>query len=170
LLTFSLAGLLGVGLFTRRSWSDIMGRIGLTLPKPWHLGLVVGVTAVLFGFSTLVDRAWLALDPGSLEQVGSVSNALLGNFTGLAGAFVIGLTAGIGEEVFFRGAYQPRFGILMTALVFTSFHTQYFLSVATLVVLIIGVVFGVLRQKTSLTVCILVHFLYNFTSVLLAGV
>lgn len=169
LLTFSLAGLIGVGLFTRRNWNEVLERIGLTMPRPWHLGLVVAVTAVFLGFSILADRVWMALDPNSLQQVGSVSNALLGNFTGLAGAFAIGLTAGIGEEVFFRGAYQPRFGILMSALVFTSFHIQYFLSVATLVVLIVGIMLGVLRKQTSLTVCILVHFLYNFASVLLAG-
>jgi membrane protease YdiL (CAAX protease family) len=36
-----------------------------------------------------------------------------------------------------------------------------------LLVLVIGVALGVLRQRTSTTVCILVHFLFNFVSVLL---
>ena len=34
----------------------------------------------------------------------------------------------------------------------------------------LSLVFGVLRQRTSLTASILAHFLYNFSAVLLAGI
>ena len=122
---------------------------------------------VLLGLSFGTDWVWGKVDPVSRNQVGGVSNALLGNFSGLSGAFAIGITAAIGEESFFRGAYLPRMGILMSALLFASFHVQYFLSLATLLVFIIGLILGVLRVRTTLAVCIMVHFLYNFASVLL---
>jgi membrane protease YdiL (CAAX protease family) len=170
LLTLSAAGLLGVGLFTRRSWSEVVERLGLSAPKPAHVGAAILASALLMGLALGIDRLWAMLDPASQQQIGSVQGALMGGFTGLAGAFAIGITAGIGEELFFRGAYQPRFGILFTSVLFASFHVQYFLSVSTLIVLISSLVFGVLRQRTSLTASILAHFLYNFSAVLLAGI
>ena len=54
--------------------------------------------------------------------------------------------------------------LLMTALLFASFHVQYFLSPATLLLFVFGLMFGVVRQRTSLTIVILVHFLYNFSA------
>lgn len=170
LLTLSLAALLAVGWLTRRTWDEVIERLGLTVPPPAHLALAVVVTAGLIALAMAADRLWVMIDPVSYERVGGVSSEMMKNFTGLPGAFAIGLTAGIGEELFFRGAYQRRFGIVMTALVFATFHVQYFISIATLVVFVIGLFLGALRQRTSVTICILTHFLYNFASVLLAGV
>ncbi len=169
LLTFTIAALLGAGLGVRRSQSETLERLGvrpLTLP---HLGLALAATGILVGLAVLTDGLWRMVDPQGLERVGSLSKAILGNFSGLSGALAIGVAAAIGEESFFRGAYQPRMGIPLTALLFASFHTQYGITPATLLVLVMGVILGVLRARTSLTVCILVHFLYNFTTVLVAS-
>jgi membrane protease YdiL (CAAX protease family) len=169
LLTLLVTAFIGVGWLTRRSWPEVVERLGLTMPTLRQVGLalvsVVGLLALAYG----VDFVWSKLDPASQQQVGGVSNALMGNFTGISGAFAVGITAAIGEETFFRGAYLPRMGIIMSALLFASFHVQYFISFATLLVLIIGLVLGVLRKRTSLTVCIMVHFLYNFVAVLLGA-
>ncbi len=168
LLTLFVAALLGVGLYTRRNQAEVIARLGfkpLTLPQ---LGIATGFTLALLGMAIFTERAWQALDPDSLSKVGGLSKALLGNFTGLTGALAIGISAAIGEETFFLFSYQPRMGIALTSLLFTSFHVQYGITPATLLVLIMSVVLGILRQRTSLTVCILVHFLYNFTTVLVA--
>ncbi|MCL4506055.1 MAG: CPBP family intramembrane metalloprotease [Chloroflexi bacterium] len=169
LLILLLAALLGVGWLTRRTWPEIVERLGLTTPTVPQLILAVIVAVALLGLSFGTDMLWSRIDPAGQKQVGGVSSALLGNFTGLSGAFAIGITAAIGEELFFRGAYQHRMGIVMTAILFASFHTQYFISIATLLIFIIGLVLGVLRKRTTLAVCILVHFLYNFASVLLGS-
>jgi len=169
LLTLSIAALLGVGWGARRTWDEVVERLGLTVPPPAHLALGVAVTLALVGLALVTDRLWAQVDPVGYQRVGGVSSELLKNFTGLPGAFAIGLTAGIGEELFFRGAYQRRFGIVMTALVFATFHIQYFISIATALVFVIGLFLGLLRQRTSVTICILAHFLYNFISVLIAG-
>ncbi len=169
LLTLSIAALLGVGWLTRRNWDAVVERLGLTMPPPEHLALGIAMTLAFIGLGFATDQVWAQMDPAGYQRIGGVSSALMKNFTGLSGAFAIGLTAGIGEELFFRGAYQRRFGIVATALVFATFHIQYFISIATALVFVIGLCLGVLRQRTSVTVCILAHFLYNFVSVLIAG-
>ncbi|BCX04576.1 MAG: hypothetical protein KatS3mg053_2514 [Candidatus Roseilinea sp.] len=169
LLTLVIAALLGVGLYTRRDQPDTLARLGFAPLTLQQLGIAAGFTIALLGMAIVTERAWQSLDPESLKKVGGLSKALMGNFTGLTGALAIGVAAAIGEETFFRGAYQPRMGIVLTSLLFTSFHTQYGITPATLLVLVMSVILGILRQRTSLTVCILVHFLYNFTTVLIAS-
>lgn len=168
LLTLMLAALLGVGLYVRRNQEEALARLGLAPLSLPQLGIVVGCTGLMLALAVLTERAWEAVDPVGLRQVGGLSKALLGNFTGLVGAVAIGVSAAIGEEAFFRGAYQPRMGLVPTTLLFASFHVQYGITPATALVLVIGLILGILRQRTSLTVCILVHFLYNFVSVLLS--
>jgi len=169
LLTFVIAALLGVGLYVRRTQAEAFERLGLAPLTVPQLGAAAGLTIALLGMAIFTERAWQALDPEGLKRVGGLSKALMGNFTGLSGALAVGVAAAIGEETFFRGAYQPRMGIVLTSLLFTSFHVQYGITPATLLVFVMSVVLGILRQRTSLTMCILVHFLYNFTSVLVAS-
>lgn len=167
LLTLVIAALLGVGLYIRRDQRQTLQRLGLTLPNLRQAGIALGATAGLLAFSFLTNVVWQAIDPNSLKEVGGVLKVMTGNLNGVPGALAIGLSAAIGEETFFRGAYQPRMGLPLAALLFASFHVQYGVTPATLLVLVIGAVLGVLRQRTSLTVCIMVHFLFNFVSVLL---
>ena len=67
----------------------------------------------------------------------------------------------------FRGAMLPPFRLLLTSILFTIIHSQYGISPAVGIIFVIALVLGVLRYRTSLTVCILVHFGYNFLSVML---
>ena len=169
LLTLTLAALTGVGLYIRRDQSAVLARLGLTLPMPLHLLIAVVTTGVLVGLAIGTEMVWQQLDPEGYKQIGSLSEAMLGNFSGVLGALAIGGSAAIGEEIFFRGAYQPRMGLLLTAALFAIFHVQYGFSPATLLVFTIGLVLGVLRQRTSLTVCMMVHFMYNATLVLMGS-
>jgi membrane protease YdiL (CAAX protease family) len=169
LFTLTVAAFAGVGLYMRRDQTAVLQRLGLVLPTPLHLVIVVVCTATFVALSMSVEQLWRAVDPAGIQQVGGLSEALLGKFTGITGALAIGLSAAIGEELFFRGAYQPRMGIVLSTLLFTAFHVQYGFSFATLLVFVIGLVLGILRNKTSLTVCILIHFLYNFTLVMLGS-
>ena len=169
LLVFTLAALAGVGLYIRRNQSEALARLGLTLPTPLHLLIVIITTAALVALATGTEMLWQRWDPVGYQQIGSLSEAMLGDFKGLAGALAIGGSAAIGEEIFFRGAYQPRFGLFLSAFLFAIFHSQYGFSPATILVFVIGLVLGVLRQRTSLTVTVLVHFMYNATLVLMSS-
>ncbi len=167
LLTLLFSGLLGVGWLTRRTQDEVLARLGLRLPSAREAAVSLVVSGALVALAVATEALWRAIDPEGLERIGGLSEALLGNMQGLAGALAIGLAAGVGEEVFFRGAYQPRMGLVLTTLLFTSFHTQYGLTPATAMVVIFSLVVGVMRQRLSLTACIITHFTYNFVLVLL---
>src|SRR5207249_5826749 len=65
------------------------------------------------------------------------------------------------EELLFRGALQPRIGLVPTALLFTSIHTQYALSLDTAAVLVIALGLGLLRKYTNTTTSCTCHISYN---------
>ncbi len=149
---FVFIALLGVGLGLRRSWGETRERLGLGGLSAIQLlilpAIIIGLVLLQFGISAL----WL-FDESTMS---------------IAGAITIGFAAGIGEEVLMRGAVQPRFGIVFTTLLFTVLHTQYELSFATLIVLILSVVLGLVRRYFNTTACILVHAGYNSLLVLIS--
>ncbi len=167
----TLLALSGLGLFVRRSWRMTAQRLGLVWPSVGDLAAAGGAIAALFALQIGVVLIWRTLDPAGYAKLESATNLLFGQFTpGLAAAFTIGFTAAVGEELVFRGALQPRFGLLLTAVLFTVVHSQYGFSPASLLILLIALVLGVLRDRRNLTVCILAHFGYNFLSVMLPTV
>jgi membrane protease YdiL (CAAX protease family) len=96
-----------------------------------------------------------------------VTENLFGNLASVGGAIALGLSAGISEELLFRGAVQPRLGLLLATVLFAVGHLQYGLSVATLEIFVIGLVLGVMRARTSTTIAIVIHASYNALGVLL---
>jgi membrane protease YdiL (CAAX protease family) len=167
-LAFGLIGVLGVGLFVRRDLWATVERLKLGgLSVPPLLG-AAGATIGLVGFSWLVSVAWNRFDPHSYTEVGRISELLFGNLTSPLGVLTLGLSAGIGEEVLFRGALQPRLGLPLTALLFMIAHTQYTISPALIEILVVGWVLGVVRERSNTTACILVHAAYNILIVALA--
>jgi membrane protease YdiL (CAAX protease family) len=85
------------------------------------------------------------------------------------GIAALALAPGICEEIMFRGALQPRLGIIATALLFTCIHTQYGLSLDALSVFVIAVGLGLIRKFTNTTTSVITHTTYNFI-VGLAGI
>ncbi|MER2598956.1 MAG: CPBP family intramembrane glutamic endopeptidase [Caldilineales bacterium] len=164
-----LVAVSGVGLFTRRSLRQVAERLDLRVPTVRQVLVGAGAVVVLFALQIGVTAGWQALDPEGLAQIDDASSLLLGNLTGLSGAFTVGMAAALGEELIFRGALQPVFRLLPTALLFTLLHSQYAITPATVLILIIALILGVVRNRTNLTIAILVHFAYNFLSVILAG-
>lgn len=160
----------GVGIFTRRSLAQTADRLGLKMPTWRQVGFGLLVTAGLLAFQIVFSLVWQAVDPQGMELIDDASNLLLGDLGGsLLGAFTIGMAAALGEEMIFRGALLLPFRLGLTSVLFTVIHSQYGLSPASLLILVIAVVLGLVRYRTNLTIAILVHFSYNFSSVLLAG-
>jgi membrane protease YdiL (CAAX protease family) len=85
------------------------------------------------------------------------------------GALAVGIAAGVSEETLFRGALQPRFGILVTSLLFAITHVQYAFTPATLVILVIGISLGWVRRRWGLPAAIVLHALYNMVNILLSS-
>jgi len=77
--------------------------------------------------------------------VEALTEQLLGPlFSSLWGVATLGLAAALGEETLFRGALQPRFGLWATALIFALVHSNYGISLSTVVVFILGIVLGLI--------------------------
>ncbi len=125
------------------------------------LSLLLGVTVALIavrGTRVLVQRtAWA-------KSLHIELRGMVGPLSGAAIAF-FALTSGVVEELFFRGAMQPAFGLLLTSLVFGAVHvgpTRAFLP-WTLWAAIMGAVFGLLYALTgSLLGPIAAHVLINY--------
>lgn len=160
---FVLAAFLGVGLLVRRDSIAINERLGLLRPTPAQLW--TGLRWMLFFvfLQGCVGAMWMLLNPAQAEALGDLNEALLGNFDTVWEWFLLAAAAGLGEELLFRGALQPIFGIIPTSLIFAVAHVQYGLSPATLTIFLLSVVLGIIRKRSNTTVAILVHAGYNFT-------
>jgi membrane protease YdiL (CAAX protease family) len=167
-LMFVLAAFFGAGLLTRREGEALNRRLGLLRPTAGQL--LAGVRWVIFLvlLQSCVGLTWSLLDPAQSGELSGVNQALLGGFDTVWEWFLLAAAAGLGEELLFRGALQPIFGILPTSLIFAVSHIQYGLTPATLAILLLSVVLGFIRKRHSTTMAIAVHAGYNFTLGLLS--
>jgi membrane protease YdiL (CAAX protease family) len=154
-------GLIGVGLWTRRSWAEVFVRLGIARPnrRTWLVSAVFVALFMALDFTWM--KLWHLFDPEGMEAVSRVSGALFARMLNLPGALTIGITAAVSEEIVYRGALQPRFGLWLTAILFAISHVQYGLSPAVIEVFVIGLVLGLIRCRYDLTTCVLIHFGYN---------
>ena len=158
---------LGVGLGIRRNWPETLGRLGLRRIGPIEL-IIAGAAA--FGMvlvSMFMGLIVLLLFPDSLAEVESFNQGMLLNFGSPLGAIALGLFSGIGEEVLYRGALQPAFGLVVTSVVFALHHSQY-VNPGLLVIFVIGLLLGLIRKYLGTTTAVLVHALYNTVLLLLS--
>ncbi len=160
-LLFVGLAVLGVGWFIRRDSGKTAVRLGLESLTPAQLWLGIRWMVLLVFMQGLAGAAWAALDPAQYEQFNSLNEQLLGGFDTVAEWLILALASGVGEELLFRGAIQPVFGLTFTAVLFAVAHVQYGLTPVTLVVFLIGVILGYLRERHNTSLCIFVHTGYN---------
>lgn len=167
-LGFVVLSLLGVGFVIQRDLRSALDRLGLT--PSFHWKWWIAGTLVALASSVAVDKLWSVVDSQGLEEVGRLSDALFAPYLGygLIGALTIGLSAGIGEEILFRGAAQPRLGLIFTSLLFAAVHTQYSVSLALLQIFVVGMLLGLTRRHANTTTAIATHATYNFVLALIA--
>ena len=101
------------------------------------------------------------LDPNLARRLEEATSHYYAGIGGVVGIGVIALAPGIAEESLFRGALQPRLGILLAALAFTAVHTQYALTIDTLLVFALGCGLGLVRRFLNTTTAITTHAAYN---------
>lgn len=168
-ILFYFVSALGVGVLIRRNWRETLRRLGLVWPEWWHVLLAIGAAVGLVVLQFLVILVWQLLvgEAAFLEQT-QAADALTGSIDNLMVAFLLAFTSSTSEEILFRGALQPVLGVGLTAIVFAFVHIQYAISPATLLILVLGIVLGVVRARTNTTTAILTHFFYNFALMALA--
>jgi membrane protease YdiL (CAAX protease family) len=151
----------GVGVFVARPFPAALQRLGLHVPSLSWLGISLGFILGLLVLGFAFDYASSLLAPQQTKAIQKVSDLLLHNVSTVPAIVALGLGAGIGEEVLFRGALLPRIGNFPSALLFASLHTQYAISLPTVEILILGLILGWLRRRSGTTECILVHAGYD---------
>jgi membrane protease YdiL (CAAX protease family) len=168
---FLIMALAGVGLYIRRNGAGAAERLGLARPTWWQIALALSAAGAFFAFIQGADYLSHVLTPQVATQVDSTTQhiygGLLANPLGIA---ALALLPGICEEILFRGALQPRLGLLATAALFTSIHTQYGVSFATLSILVVAIGLGLIRKYTNTTTSCVCHVSYNLlTAIGIAG-
>ena len=163
-----LLALVGAGLGTHRSLGETMRRLKLAWPGVREVRMAVVATVSLVLLQSALGALWMALSPERMTEIDELTRTLLGEFFNPWGAVLLGISTGISEELVFRGALQPRFGLLLTSALFALVHSQYLFSFALVIVFLLGLVLGIVRNRVNTTAAILTHALYNTTLVLLA--
>lgn len=170
-LPLLLAALLGVGLFTRRSFPEALDRLGLVRPRWWQIVLGLAAAGVFYLVSQLGDELQRVVTPDLAHRLGAATQHLYGGLSDPVGIAVIALSAGIAEEALFRGALQPRLGLILVAVAFVAVHVQYGVSFDTLVVFVLGAGLGLIRKYTNTTTSAITHVGYNaLAGISVAGV
>jgi membrane protease YdiL (CAAX protease family) len=160
-LPFLLAAFAGVGLGIRRSPRAALSRLGVVRPSAWQVVLGLAAAGLFFAIGNGIDTLGHVLTPGVAGKVDAANGHLFSRLGDPVGIATIALTAGICEEVLFRGALQPRLGIIWPALLFAAIHTQYGLSLDSLAVFVLAIGLGVLRRFTNTTTTIVCHVMYD---------
>lgn len=158
---FLLAAILGVGMFLRRPPRAALDRLGLVRPTAWQLVLALAAAGVFFAFGNGADFLGHVLTPATADKVSAANQRLFGRLGDPTGIATIAISAGVCEELLFRGAAQPRLGILWTALIFTAVHTQYGLSLDAAAVFVLAIGLGLLRRVANTSTTIVCHVAYN---------
>ncbi len=159
-----------VGGAINRDFSSVRDRLGLHMPTMRQVVISIALVVPLLIISAIGAVLTDFFQPGFTDEIDDIVGEVTADLINVQGAILIGLSAGIGEEVLFRGAMQPTFGIVITSLVFMLIHVQYGFSFILLSLFATSVVFGIQRIKMNTTCCIITHATYNFVVVMLSVV
>jgi hypothetical protein len=133
-----------------RLWADqvLPWRSAHTAPSaPAWARLGIGIAAGLA--LVVVSRAWVARSSAG-QRLASELGRLLGPLSWRR-AWLFALASGLGEEALFRGALQPRVGLVAATLLFGAAHyvPRPGLRVWSLFALLAGALFGAMFEATG---------------------
>ncbi|HEX6548947.1 MAG TPA: CPBP family intramembrane glutamic endopeptidase [Candidatus Dormibacteraeota bacterium] len=160
-LPFLLAAVLGVGIWIRRRPPAVAARLGWRWPTWWQVVLGLAAAGAFYAFGNAMDQLSQWLTPHLADRVNVATSRLFGRLDNPLGIATIALAAGVCEEALFRGALQPRLGLIWTAVVFASVHSEYGLSLDTAAVLVLAVGLGLIRRFTNTSASTVTHVTYN---------
>ncbi|MDQ3043816.1 MAG: CPBP family intramembrane metalloprotease [Chloroflexota bacterium] len=160
-ITFVAVAYAAVGWWYVRSGREASARLGLVAPTRRTFPISVGFLFLCFAVAITGGLLAQVLQPGVTEDANSVARDIASDVQNPLGAIILGLSAGIGEELLFRGALQPRFGIVLTAGIFAVIHAQYGFNLVILGLFGIGIVLGLERKYFGTIAAILTHAMFN---------
>ena len=158
---------LAVGWRVRRNLNEATARLGISLPNWKTVLIAIGFVVVAFVGGTIGSILTAVFQPELSDQIAVVTEEMTSDVQNPFGAVILGASAGIGEEALFRGAIQPRFGIVLTSLAFALVHSQYGLSFVILGLFLVGVTLGIERKYFGTPAAMITHAIFNVIAVLL---
>jgi membrane protease YdiL (CAAX protease family) len=164
------ATVLAVGWPLARSFPAALRRLGLVRPTRRQLLFgVLGGALMVAGF-VIIDNAiaWLWDTLGWATTNDAGVDELLGYAYNPLGALVVGVTAGLGEELAVRGVLQPRLGLLLSNLFFTSLHAFQYNLDGLVSVFLAGLFLGLVRRRSNTSTSAIVHGVYDAILLLLS--
>lgn len=160
-LPLLLIALFSVGWLTRRSNGAVLARLGVVRPAWWQLTCGLAIAGLFFAVTQGAEHLQEAIDPMQARRLSQATGHYYAGISGAVGVAAIALAPAIAEEGLFRGALQPRLGILVAALAFAAMHSQYGLTVDTLLVFTLGAGLGLVRRHLNTTTAMVTHAGYN---------
>ena len=153
-------GLAAVGFGLTRTWGPAMDRLGIVVPRWWQLVVAFAVADIFLVSVGLVNNLTFFLVPDQWHRIVEILYRTYSPLPGWA-LLLFAVLAGVSEETLFRGALQPRAGVILTAILFAAGHIQYGLTPILGMVFVHGIGYGLLRRYMNTSTAIVAHTAYD---------
>lgn len=167
LFAFVAIAYLAVGYRNHRTGEEATLRLGIQTPTPKQITAGFAGVGAAFVAAFIGGVLTQQFQPEMLDGLENSMDAITSGVTTPVVALLLALSSGIGEEVLFRGALQPRLGMFLTALLFTFLHAQYGFTWVLLGLFLIGLTFGWLAKYYGTMAAVIAHVVYNLIVVIL---
>jgi membrane protease YdiL (CAAX protease family) len=157
-----------VGFAITRDFKQATARLGLVKPSGKLVGIATMAVFVALVVVALGGVATNLLQPDVSNEINVATKEITSGVQSWIGAVFFGVGAGAGEELLLRGAIQPRYGVLVTSLLFALLHNQYGISFVLLAIFLVGVMLGLERKYLGTTASFLTHAIFNAVVVLIS--
>jgi len=164
-LTFVGIAYVAVGYRIYRTGQEATKRLGLEWPDLKTILISLAMVIPCYIVAIIGNALTLIFQPDVFDNLQDTMDDMTTGLDNPIGMILIGLSAGIGEEVLFRGAVQPRFGIVIAALFWTTMHAQYDVSFVLVGLFGVGIVLGLQRKYFGTASAIITHAVYNMIAV-----
>lgn len=159
-----MAAFMGAGWLLRRGSLATLRRLCLPVPTRREAAISIAVGIGLWMLSMVALAVWEQAVPADVfMQQTSPARQFYQAFSGsIVSALLLAVVPAVSEEVLYRGALQPVFGVFLTSLFFTVVHVQYGLTPALLILFAVSLGFAWLRLRFHTSAAIIAHAVFNF--------
>jgi membrane protease YdiL (CAAX protease family) len=163
-----LLGFAGEGGLGRR-FAEQLGLAAPSVPREIGIGVVTGLVAWLVVLGVVIAFAFLIMAMGGEDSLPKRPPALIPWIA--AQPFwlrlLVSLSAGVVEELFFRGFLQPRIGILLSTVIFAVAHLSYGQPFMLVGITLLSLTYGLLvRWRQSIWAAMIAHWLFDAVQLL----
>jgi membrane protease YdiL (CAAX protease family) len=159
----------GPGMPLGRQLAAQLGLVAPDVPRELGLGVVLGVGAWVAVIAVLFVIALVMWAAGAQSALPRTPPELVPFLAGLPMLvrFLLSLSAGVVEEVFFRGFLQPRVGIALSSALFVLAHFSYGQPFMLVGIAVLSVIYGlIVRWRQNIWPAIVAHTLFDAVQLL----